>query len=234
VFAVTVSLSAYLFAWDLIRIESRFSDRKSLRSIRKLADVFYFVGMALPVFVMVVWLTSVVAQFLIKAIGAIPEDKRQYLLVIINALVSIVAGMIVGYASKKYALNKAAILKAEEQARFRLNKERSLENAERLYKQKFYSSSILEAYKVLEIEIRAALARSNIYLVGNVPPFALFDQAVKEGIISRSDSKVIEDIRKLRNRVAHLDVGIDKKQADLVLKGVRHILEKVAKNGLED
>lgn len=107
-------------------------------------------------------------------------------------------------------------------------KEKGLENSEKLYKQKFYSSSILEAYKTIELTLAGYLIRRGAIssTTPNVPFKYVLEAVVDLGYLEKNDINLINEIRILRNKAAHLDINLTKNDADFVISSTRSILKK--------
>jgi hypothetical protein len=100
-----------------------------------------------------------------------------------------------------------------------------LDNASKLFRDGYYSHSVLETFKVLETHLFKKLIDKNIR-VQRYNQKDLIQFALKEGIISESDMPAINDIRGMRNIAAHSDAEHTKQQAQFALDFMKQLLKR--------
>lgn len=208
-FALHLYLIPFLFS------SSKYADKKIFRYLEK-SSYFIFVLLSLsPFFVCF----SVLIYYLINLFNNItPETKST-----INSAAMIIIGIVLGAFSniiaKKYILQKYSTQKQE----LEFEEIREFENAQKLFSSGYYSQSILEAFKVLELHLRRLIVQKDIPFRSN--KFQdLLDMAIKIDVISKKDWATINDIRKMRNSAAHLDVDFTRAQANDAINFIKQLI----------
>ncbi len=102
---------------------------------------------------------------------------------------------------------------------------KELDNATKLFNDGYYSHSVLESFKVLETHLFKMLTEKNVR-VQRYNQKDLIQFSLKHKIISESDMPSINDIRSMRNVVAHSDSDHTKQQANFALNFVRKLLKR--------
>jgi len=130
----------------------------------------------------------------------VPEDKLRPInkvLQVIAIVTNIIASILIFIKDSKQ--RKERKLKELEEEEIK-----DLELADRLLKDGYYSQSILESFKVLETHLFKQLTKRNIR-VARHRTNDLIKASVTAGILSESDLSILNNIRNMRNTVAHLD-----------------------------
>lgn len=213
-FVLILSLSTYLFALTYSFQGSKLEGSRLLGGAAKTADVVYFIGMAVPIILFITWVLNLFIGVLAQFLGAVDAAE---LLQAVTTASSLLLGFLTGVYSKRYAHYKGRLKDLEIFQSFVTQKDLGLENAERLYKQKFYASSIIEAYKAIELSIRSWLAKNKIPVPYDVYGLELIQLAQTNEVVGPALAKQLDRVRKLRNQAAHLDKGIEKADADYVM-----------------
>jgi hypothetical protein len=123
--------------------------------------------------------------------------------------------------AKRYRIERKA--KLQEQAEE--SEIKGLGIANKLFKDGYYSHSILESYKVLETHLYKTITAKNIR-VSKFRYSDLINISLKENIINNEDLKNIENLRKMRNISAHTDQNNTKQQAENSLEFVKQLLKR--------
>lgn len=100
-----------------------------------------------------------------------------------------------------------------------------LDNASKLFRDGYYSHSVLETFKVLETHLFKKLIDKDIR-VQRYNQKDLIQFALKQRIITNNDIPAINDIRGMRNIAAHSDVEHTKQQAQFALDFVKQLLKR--------
>lgn len=100
-----------------------------------------------------------------------------------------------------------------------------LDNANKLFKDGYYSHSVLETFKVLETHLFKKLIDKDIR-VQRYNQKDLIQFALKQGIITDNDMPAINDIRGMRNIAAHSDAEHTKQQAQFALDFVKQLIKR--------
>ena len=88
-----------------------------------------------------------------------------------------------------------------------------------LYNSNFYSKAILEAFKILELQLIKLFSKRQINISRHQFNFnELFNYAIKLKILDKEDIATVHEIRKMRNTAAHLDVEHTRQQATKAIK----------------
>jgi len=117
--------------------------------------------------------------------------------------------------------------KLEETELLEKAKSKYLDRALQLFKNEFYSESILECYKILELTLRERLLqRNNIYT--QYTSFSdLINLSKKNKIINEKLIPAIEELRVKRNNTAHSTKNYTKEDAKRALDTVRNVIEQI-------
>ncbi|MBI3109800.1 HEPN domain-containing protein [Candidatus Daviesbacteria bacterium] len=215
VFLVLLSLSIYFFAFDSIRYRTRIQNSPIFRIFIILADVFYVMGIVFPLFILLLWITNVGLNYLLKS---------QFPL--LNTLINIVVSLITAFITLFISKLKISGLRDKYSREIEIQEESQLERAKELFDKKFYSESILEAYKVIELVIRKELEKKGYRTIG-LPTFTIIESAVKSEIIDKELLSEIEKLRLMRNKASHFYTSFNSKDAKSALDLVEKILNKI-------
>jgi len=224
-FSIFLGLSAYFYALDYIRYGTKFQNNFLFRLIIPIADFLYVLSMIIPIGILIIWIGNI---FLNKMSGLIKEVKNN--IYVINSLFSVLIGILGSFFSLVYTKKRIIDLEKELSESFKIARESRLEKANKFYAEKFYSVSILEAFKVLELTLRSRLEEKG-FRTKNLKIIDLSNLALKMGLITKNDLSYIKELRAMRNKVAHLDISFSKENADFVFKSVKNILDKLEEEG---
>jgi hypothetical protein len=98
-----------------------------------------------------------------------------------------------------------------------------LDNATKLFRDGYYSHSVLESFKVFETHLYKKLTEKNF----RVPRYNINDiiqLALKQEIINQADLPAIQDLKAMRNIAAHSNTNYTKQQAEFALEFVKKLL----------
>jgi hypothetical protein len=143
----------------------------------------------------------------------------------INNVLSVIATIttvISSYLTSKRILSDRKIKKQEEIEEQEI---KDLDNATKLFADKYYSHSVLESFKVLETHLYKKITERDIRIQKhNINE--IIKVALQEKIIDEKDIPTINDIRGMRNIAAHSDTEYTKHQAEFALNFVRQLLNR--------
>ncbi len=220
IFFILLTLATYMYALNHIRYGYGVKIQSYLKWILSIANFLYIVALLFPIAIFLIWIISLIINTI-----EIPKVLVENISIFIAYLIALALGIISGIVSKKMTKNVrhqfAKLLKEQG--------EEQLQKASQLYKNGFYSESILEIFKVLELNLRGKLEGIGIY-TKNINIYDLIALSLKKAIIMKSDVENIDKLRKWRNRAAHFDVSFTKKDANLALEITKIILDKINKN----
>lgn len=100
-----------------------------------------------------------------------------------------------------------------------------LDNANKLFKDGYYSNSILESFKVLETHLYKKLTDKD-YRIPRHRLNDIIELALKEKIITKEDLPDINDVRGMRNIAAHTNAEYTEQQAKFALKFVKELINR--------
>jgi len=128
------------------------------------------------------------------------ETFTQILFIVLRFLIFAATVLYSIESAKRYRIERKA--KLQEQAEE--SEIKGLGTANKLFKDGYYSHSILESYKVLETHLHKIITAKNIR-VSKFRYSDLINISLIENIINNEDLKNIENLRKMRNISAHTD-----------------------------
>ena len=162
-----------------------------LRFIEILAHLIYSAAFAFPFLVLLIWTLSL----LFSLIPIIPVQVWSYLLNGVAIFYSVGAFVVSLIYYKTKQKNITDQLK-EETAQLSANLKLSNRDADIPYK-------ILSLYEIIISELKSSLAIKIGIDISRIPSFRLALTAMENKIINSKDYALIQDLRALRNKVAH-------------------------------
>lgn len=217
VVVVAIAAALYLLAIDYLISKTKFGTRKAFNLVGITSNVILAAILLSP---MVIGISYLVNLLVIKMSEVSAEANEVF------EWVNLSLSVVVTVMSAIYTTLRYRSLKLDEKIR-KLGKEEveEIHKANDLLRSKFYSQSILESFKVLEIHVYRLLSkmevrvrRSNIH--------EMLDIAVKNEVLNEEDLVSIEKIRKMRNESAHLDIEHTEEQAKFALNFVKSVLQR--------
>ncbi|HJX05081.1 MAG TPA: hypothetical protein VJ461_00050 [Candidatus Nanoarchaeia archaeon] len=155
----------------------------------------------------------------------------RYVVIIPSEIFALILTGILGGGMIFFAYSIARAISIQQKQRRILkiqeDEEKILKQAEELYKQESYAPAMIEISKVIDIRIRKAILEKVNIDLGNTPSNILMDFALKTKVLNRKMYELVNEIRKMRNKAAHLDISFTKKDIDWVLTNAKDILTKL-------
>lgn len=214
----------YLYIIERIARQSkRLNTWKVIDYIEKLAFVFFVFIILTPFLLGIVYLI----YFGFDRYTHLDEEQKASLISIFTTVLGLISGIISTLTTFKYFRTKNKTRQEE------IEKEEivELENAVKLYDSNFYSQSILEAFKVLEIHLIKLFGQRQINIPRHQFNFNdLFNYAIKLELLDRDDIATVHEIRKMRNSAAHLDIDHTKEQATKAIEFIKYLIQKTSDN----
>lgn len=211
-----ISLCFYLYIIESIFRESKIGNWTLFEYIVRFA--YYLFGFILlsPLLILLSWL----AYQLFDLIG---EERMRDINKVLNFIIILLTLIYSVISTNRYLkIRKKLLQESMEEEEIR-----ELDNASKLYRDGYYSQSILESFKVLEIHLFRLLSDRGVR-VRRHKIQELIDKAFQQEIINYNDKEQINKIRKMRNSAAHLNVEHNQEQAELALKYSRELINKTA------
>lgn len=214
------SVCLYLYTMELIVRETKIGSWK-------IFDLFIWLAYGLFAFILITPILICFNILSIKIYNHFSKDPDKLLsFKNISFVVSLVSQVAIGIGTTLAILKERKLrnqLKIEHQEII------ELDNANKLYKDGYFSNSILESFKVLETHLYKKLTDKN----HRVPRHSFNDilkLALKENIISGDDLPNINDIRGMRNIAAHTDTVHTEKQAEFALEFIKNLIKRNSNN----
>jgi len=227
-FGVIIGLSAYMFAWYFAKMNTRYENAARLRFLKPAADALYVAALAFPLLMIALWLLNSAAAGLIDMLSQMPQQQRQDYIRIVTTATGSLAGLVTAVFIYRYTRHRAEVSRQVEVIDLRQRSMDSIESAQQLYTKSNYAATIMEAYKAVILVLRAVLLFKDVPLASYERSYDIMGKAKHAGVITGEDLKVLDKMRRVRNKAAHLDISLTQKQADDVLKNASEVLAKIS------
>jgi uncharacterized protein (UPF0332 family) len=227
-FGVIIGLSAYMFAWYFAKMNTRYENAAHLRFLKPAADALYVAALAFPLLMMLVWLLSQGVTRVIDMLSQMPLAQRQEYIGFVTAALGSLVGILALVFIIRYTKHRAEVSRQVDVIDLRQRSMNSIESAQQLYTKGNYAATIMEAYKAVILVLRAVLLFKDVPLASYERSYDIMSKARYAGVITKDDMKVLDKMRRVRNKAAHLDISLTQKQADDVLKNASAVLEKIS------
>ncbi len=215
-----IGLATYIYALGYIKHISG-SIREGLKQA---ADFVYTLAILSPILLLTLWIVTEV--FYIGSISFRSTVNILLPLVFSTTIQAIIAAITIIF-SYRNAKTHTQIRQAKLVALLAKYENRQLEKATVLFKQRFYSESILEAFKVIDLALKRKIAQHEGYVDLKLPYQLLVQKMQEKGYISKADVARMNEIRLLRNRAAHMDIEFDEAEAKKVIDEIGKLLTKL-------
>jgi uncharacterized membrane protein len=215
---------SFLFALNLYLIPFLLSSTRyaSIKIFSFLESFAYFMFALLAVSPFFV-LFAVGINSLINLLRNIPIQTKDPVISSVSSIIGVVLALISNIIALKYRRQKYSAQKQElEELEIK-----EFESAQKLFNDEYYSQSILEAFKTLELHLKRLIIQRDLPFRSNKLQDIL-DVALKLKLISHNDIKTIDQIRKMRNSAAHLDVNFTKAQASEAISFMRDLIKRTS------
>lgn len=191
----------------------QFISEKKIKYVQEAGDILYGVALSLPP----AFLSLVIA---IKGIDLIGKEE---LTKIVSPLLGLIAGILSTVLSAKFkgkitTMRRVSDAKGEEELEHEY-----LSRAKQLFDDGYFDLAILETFKAIE----SALKRNLLFHGVEVEPgrfLTNFRKAKQLEVLSSTDLKAIDQLRQIRNKVAHKETEIDESEARTLLREGEKIL----------
>lgn len=209
-------LSIYLYTVEGVLSKTKLGNWNGFNYVILIAYTIFVIILFSPFIIGLSYLGNI----LISSIG---KMKKSYQIVsnLITLMISLISLILSVFYSNKVLKSK------KEKAIEDLEEEeiRDLDTARKLYTDGYYSQSILEAFKVLEVHLYKMISKKNIR-VRRFKFNDLFNGAIKSGIIKEDEVPFIQEIRIMRNTAAHNDIEFNKDQAKKAIDFINRLIER--------
>ncbi|WP_321345214.1 HEPN domain-containing protein [uncultured Draconibacterium sp.] len=222
-FLVVVSgflLSIYLYTIESVLNKTKLGNWKGFNYILLIAYTIFVAFLFSPIPIGIVYLVKLSLPMLIKHIEVINS---------VLTIISFIVGIVLSYLSNRLSKKVLKAKKNQEINEIEEKEITDLDLARNLFKSEYYSQTILEASKILELHLTKLITRTNNRVRKN--NFReLLDTSLKLGFIDQSDYSQVQKVRKMRNDSAHLVIEFSKEQAEESLNIVEELIKKSAAN----
>ncbi|GET33181.1 hypothetical protein PbJCM13498_20440 [Prolixibacter bellariivorans] len=208
--------SIYLYTVESVLNKTRLGNWKGFNYVILIAYTIFVLILFSPFIIGL----SYLGKNLINSIGNL-RGTSNILSVIISIILTLISSFFSGYFSHRVlkARKDKAIEELEEE------EIKDLDTARKLYTDGYFSQSILEAFKVLEVHLYRMISKSDLR-VRRFHFQDLIEGAMKLEVIEEKDIPFIQDIRGMRNSAAHRDVAFTKEQAEKTIDFISDLIEK--------
>jgi len=198
----------------------QFISEKKIGYVQETGDILYGIALSLPP----VFLSLILA---IKAINLIGKDELTYFT---SPLLGVFAGVLASFLSAKFKSKISKMRRSSEAKNEEKLKHQYLTRAKKLFDDGYFDLSILETFKAIESALNRQLLSLGVELEsGNF--FSNFKNAKRLEILRSSDVQTIENLRKIRNQVAHNKVQITEDEAKNLLKDGEKVIISISMAG---
>jgi uncharacterized protein (UPF0332 family) len=220
-FTLLLIVAVYLYAFDFIKYSygPRIQNSVFFKVVRWLANFFYSAAILFPLLVLLVIIINIPKVHTFMMAG-------QTGVLIFDIVVFAILGPI--YIAVT-VLNSNSLGRQDQQRQINVLEKKGenvLENASRLFQDEYYSASIMEAYKVLILNLRKRLLEKNI-LTENTNDGEIRRLIQQKKLLPDAQAEAFQKITDMRNRAAHLDVSFTKIEAQEALDVAGKILESI-------
>lgn len=210
------SISLYLYIFEIVVRDTKIGKWKFFDYTLKIAYSLFALIILSPILIIIYVILYQLNMQLEEN-----ESFTKILMIVLRITLLIVTILYSVFAAKRYIIVRK--IKLQEQAEE--SEIKGLDNANKLFKDGYYSHSILESYKILETHLYKILTAKDI----RVSKFRFSDLikiSLEEKIITDEDLKNIENLRNMRNISAHTDQNHTKQQAESSLEFVKQLLKR--------
>ncbi len=212
-FIILLTISVYLYALDYLRFNfGKYQNFFLFRWIIPLANFFYSFAMLFPILVIFFWI-----------IGSEPfygfAKQHEHAVIIFDGI----AGSILAISSFFNAIRLTRRTVREATETIEKLKDSYLERALKLFDNKFYAETVIEAQKTLEEYLKEKLLEEKDLTTKYMGMRQLLDFADKNNIFSdKKYISLIKDLIGIRNKAVHSSDPITKEQAEFALEVVKN------------
>jgi HEPN domain-containing protein len=222
-FALILSFlfSLHLYLIPFLLSATRYANVKILTYVESLSYFVFVLLTTSPFFVFL----AVGINYLINIFRTIPVGSKDYINSAVTALIGLIFGIISNVIANKYRKQKYSNQKQE----LEIQEISDFENAQKLFNDGYFSQSILEAFKVLELHLKRLIIQKDIPFRSNKIQ-DLISVAHKLELINNDEIEKFNQIRKMRNSAAHLEVEFTKTQAEEAIIFIKELIKRTANN----
>ncbi len=228
---ITFSLSQYLFVLTISFIvvihlyvipyifnNTSYSNIKIFHFIEKLSYFLFIFIILTPTLLLLIY----VVQLIVLQISSSDPSTQS----IISAVISFITGIITVVLTKNLAKKYRHNIEEQEDTFIKEKEVQSLETANKLIDNGYYSQSIFEIFKILDYSLYKTLKNKNlVFRKSNF--FEMIKIAKKYGVYTEDEIQKINQIRIKRNEISHnLENNITPREAKNALEFVYKIILK--------
>jgi hypothetical protein len=217
-FVILLSISVYLYALDYVKYSfGKYQNFILFRAIIPLANFFYSIAILFPLLVLLSVLISL-SPFL----TSVGNSK-------ILLYFDIVGGIFIGVFSVINALFLTKKERKNEVATIEESKVSYLERALKLFNGHFYTETIVEASKVLELTLRKKLLEEKGLKTENFGMLQILRTAQENNLIEPETIKKIKELQILRNHAVHSAKSFSESEARIALDLTKEVMQNIEK-----
>lgn len=207
----------HLYLIPFVLSSTRYANIRLLKFLESLSYFIFVFLTVSPIFMLV----SIGINSLVNFIRSIPIDEKD----VVTSSVSLVIGIIIAIVSNIVAVRYRRQKYSFEKQELEFQEIKEFENAQKLFNDGYYSQSILEAFKVMELHLRRLMLQKDV-------PFRstkfqdVLELVLRLELLNKSEIAAINQIRQMRNSAAHLDVDFTKTQAGEAISFIKELIRK--------
>lgn len=216
---ILTSSSLYLYMLEAIFKGTKIGNWSIFSFVNKIAYFIFGIVIISPLALIVLELF----YFMFNRLSDLDEGIIKKITSFLSVLISSAMALFINKTLDKYLKEE----KASQQIKLEEEEIIDLEKARKLYDEGYYSQSILEAFKVMEINLFRILSLEGVRVRRN--HFQdLIDNSFQRDILNKKDLEIIKEIRSMRNAAAHLDIAHNQEQAKLTIHYIKELIKKTA------
>jgi hypothetical protein len=205
-------LCLWLFAIDYLLGFTRLRSTKIANQVPNAAYFFFAMAVASP-------LLLGMSFGLYQLTQVVSLKSAEIFATILSTVTGLLSGAAALIATKKYARRATLIVSRSHE----VEQVKELEEAEHLLNDHYPAQAIIEAFKAMEQHLRKLLSlRGILTQPGNFRQ--LLDLSLRNELLKQEEVKAVDDIRKMRNSVAHEDAQFSEADARWVIDQIRGMI----------
>lgn len=218
-FVIVIGFLICLYFYSVERVirDTKIGNWKGFDYIIKFSYFIFILLMISPILIFASWISS---KFILT-INSLNNEIQNAITSLVSVIIGAISVLFSNTISSKIRKHK----KDKQQEELEYQEIKEIEIAEKLLNDGYYSQSILEAFKVLELHLYKLLHQKDVR-VQKHRFLDILNLSTKLEHINNNEVAKINEIRGIRNTAAHLDSKHTKEQAEKTVEFVKGILKR--------
>lgn len=221
---ITLFISVYFYALDYAKYGFEFLQTSVFFKYSSYIGNFFYMAtlLILPLAFLVHFINFLV--FLAVDIITFPPTQFSMVSGIIVGILGVIVGMISAWSTSRRLskLQKRGIV-----FDFLTTEQKSLQQAEEMFRHGFYTGAIIEMFKSIELALKKRIYENTEINAKTFGFHRLLQFALQKKILTSEQVEELNEIREIRNRAAHLAIELTKEDAERALGITNKILEEI-------